>query len=63
MAKLIFKRPYRPVAQTVYYAVVALLGGGLLIVGQPWGIGLAGMGASGVLLMGTGAAWRRRHPN
>jgi membrane associated rhomboid family serine protease len=61
--KVMFKRPYRPVAQTVYYAVAGILGGVLLIVGQPWGIGLAVLGCSGIIFSGLGAAWRRRNPN
>jgi hypothetical protein len=60
---LIFKHPYRPLAQGVYYAFAGMLGIGLLILGQPWAIGLAGMGCAGVALSGAGVAWRRRHPN
>jgi hypothetical protein len=60
---VIFRRPYRPVAQAVYYAVAGALGVVLLVVGQPWAIGLAAIGCSGLILTGTGAAWRRRHPN
>ncbi len=56
--KLIFKRPYRPVAQTIYYAVMAILGVVLLIVGQSWAGGIAVVGGGGLLLMGAGAAWR-----
>jgi hypothetical protein len=63
VVKLLFKRPYRPIAQTVYYAVLGLLGGVLLIVGQPWAIGLTVLGAGGVVVMGAGAAWRHRHPS
>jgi hypothetical protein len=63
MLRAIFRRPYRPVAQTIYYAVVAILGAVLLIVGQSWAIGLFGLGCGGVLLMSAGASWRHRHPN
>jgi hypothetical protein len=63
MLRAIFRRPYRPVAQTIYYAVAATLGAVLLIVGQSWAIGFFAAGCGGVLLMGAGAAWRRRHPN
>jgi len=58
-----FKRPYRPVAQALYYAGAAVLGAALLIAGQPWAIGAAAFGCAGLLLSGAGAAWRRRHPN
>jgi len=58
-----FKRPYRPVAQAVYYARAGILGGVLLIVGQPWAIGLATAGGLGVLFSGIGALWRQRNPN
>lgn len=59
----IFRRPYRPVAQTVYYAILATLGAGLLFVGQSWAIGVTAMGGCGLLLMGAGAAWRRHQSN
>jgi hypothetical protein len=58
-----FARPYRPVAQAAYYAAAATLGGVLLIVGQPWAIGLAAMGTLGVVLSAVGAVWRERNPN
>jgi hypothetical protein len=60
MLRVMFKRPYRPVAQAVYFAVAGLLGTALLIVGQPWAIGLAVVGLSGLVLSGAGAAWRHR---
>jgi hypothetical protein len=63
MLRAIFRRPYRPVAQTVYYAVAASLGAVLLIVGQSWAIGVFVVGCGGVLLMGAGALWRRRNPS
>jgi hypothetical protein len=61
--KLLFKRPHRPIAQTVTYAVLGLLGSVLLIAGQPWAIGITVLGAGGVVLLGAGAAWRHRHPS
>jgi hypothetical protein len=59
----LFKRPYRPVAQAVYYAGSGILGGVLLIVGQPWAIGIAGTGVLGVVFSGLGAVWRQRNPS
>jgi hypothetical protein len=58
-----FKRPYRPVAQAVYYTVAGAIGLVLLAVGQSWAIGLAFIGCSGLALSGLGAAWRRRYPD
>lgn len=58
-----FQRPYRPAAQAVHYAVAGVFGVVLLAVGQPWAVGLAAIGCSGLVLSGLGAAWRRRHPN
>jgi hypothetical protein len=63
MFEWFFKRPYRPVAQALYYAGAGILGGVLLIVGQSWGIGLAVMGGLGVVFGGLGAVWRQRYPN
>jgi hypothetical protein len=63
MLNAIFRRPYRPIAQTIYSVGVAILGAVLLILGQPWAIGLLVVGGGNVLLVGTGAAWRHRHPN
>jgi hypothetical protein len=63
MLRWFFKSPYRPVAQAVYWAGAGILGGVLLIVGQPWGIGLAAMGGLGVVLSGLGAVWRQRYPD
>ncbi len=40
-----------------------MLGGVLLIAGQPWAIGLAAIGGLGLILSGLGAAWRQRNPS
>lgn len=63
MLDAIFRRPYRPMAQTVYYIVAVVIGAALLVVGQSWAIGLFVIGCGGVVLMGAGAAWRNRHPS
>jgi len=60
--RAIFRRPYRPLAQTVYYAGLAVLGAVLLVAGQSWAIGVLVVGSGGVALMAAGFAWRRRHP-
>jgi hypothetical protein len=59
--ELIFKCPYRPAAQTIYYGVLAISGVVLLVVGQSWAIGITVAGGGGVLFMVCGAVWRRRH--